>query len=1093
LSSKVVSAIFLALLVISASALAPEILPVKADETQTIYINPDGSISPSMVPISTVDNITYTLTSDINGSIVVNKDSIIVDGASYALHGSGSGSGTGVSISGRHGVTVRNMTITGFDDGIELVDSSGDTISANTVMNNGFVVVLNSSSDYNIISENDINSNDNAGIGLYDSSNNTLSRNNLATNDMGIALSSSSNCNTVFGNNVSASGFIGLYLGFSSCNSISGNNIIDNFDGMWLVSSSSNMIFHNNVVDNRFQIGHSEGSSNAWDDGYPSGGNYWSDYTGVDLYRGAHQNETGGDGIGDTPYVIENDEIIEYDNYPLVHPWSSLLVHNIKTGVDYTVIQDAINAPETGGQDTIFVESGTYLENLVINKSVLLIGESAAKSVLDGSGKDTMIHVTQNNVTVTGFTIQNSGRGVFLDDVSGCKITQNNITGNGDGIFGYGDYNIISNNSIFRNNFRGIDFGWVGHELMGNGISGNVIDENSYFGIQMVYGSKNVIMENNMSNQKVGLEIYGASSQQNTVNDNIFQNDSPSIYLYGLPDVNGPSNNTIAENTLESIRIEPGENNAIYHNNFLGANPVTACDGNNTWDYGYPSGGNYWSPYEGTDLFNGIYQNVTGGDGIGDTQYIIGTNNTDRYPLVAPLTLLDVGTWNGTTQNAEIESNSTLLDTQVDVANKTISFSVTHRESTSGFCRVTMPNAIVQNLWQRNYSVLLDNEPWLFKNWTDATSTYIYVTYSLQFPNVTNYSGDLAVNGSQTLLISNCEFNITGRLIISDQGEVILSNCTFVSNWNETEKPDATIPGGQYYWRTRQIVVEEKGRLNISDSNVTLLASKDLSKSVREWHVYYHAIAAYDEAEITMVDSTLSWNGDPIESMNSAIYLEGSANLVLANSSISTFQHVVAPFTTNPDVVKNFVSTDNSSTVYAANSVIDQIIVSDNSSIQLVNCTGDFVAIPGGTSQVWLTTTKMSWIDNLGSPRVWLNNSTVTVIDDYDRTQRSFFSLLNTRVETLYGYGEIRLDNSQVKELDVDYARAVFAVWHLPILGQVLIPYSWSPYIIPTIALTVAVLVVGIALAVRMKHRRSKQGIMQGENNTIFPTQEAMI
>ncbi len=62
----------------------------------------------------------------------------------------------------------------------------------------------------------------------------------------------------------------------------------------------------------------SSGISNIWDDGYPSGGNYWSDYNGTDLFSGPHQNETGSDGIGDTPYLIRFDS---QDNYPLMKNW----------------------------------------------------------------------------------------------------------------------------------------------------------------------------------------------------------------------------------------------------------------------------------------------------------------------------------------------------------------------------------------------------------------------------------------------------------------------------------------------------------------------------------------------------------------------------------------------------------------------------------------------------------------------------------------------------------------------------------------------------------------------------------------------------
>jgi hypothetical protein len=64
----------------------------------------------------------------------------------------------------------------------------------------------------------------------------------------------------------------------------------------------------------------SDGSPNTWDNGYASGGNYWSDYCGVDIYTGPYQNVAGSDGIGDTPYIIDANNI---DHYPLMNPYST--------------------------------------------------------------------------------------------------------------------------------------------------------------------------------------------------------------------------------------------------------------------------------------------------------------------------------------------------------------------------------------------------------------------------------------------------------------------------------------------------------------------------------------------------------------------------------------------------------------------------------------------------------------------------------------------------------------------------------------------------------------------------------------------------
>jgi hypothetical protein len=56
----------------------------------------------------------------------------------------------------------------------------------------------------------------------------------------------------------------------------------------------------------------------VWDNGYPAGGNYWSDYTGKDQYSGTKQNANGSDAVGDTPYDIN---FGQRDHYPLISPY----------------------------------------------------------------------------------------------------------------------------------------------------------------------------------------------------------------------------------------------------------------------------------------------------------------------------------------------------------------------------------------------------------------------------------------------------------------------------------------------------------------------------------------------------------------------------------------------------------------------------------------------------------------------------------------------------------------------------------------------------------------------------------------------------
>ena len=106
----------------------------------------------------------------------------------------------------------------------------------------------------------------------------------------------------------------GLIIAYTNNSLISGNNVTNNRWGLSVQFSFFNTIYHNNFINEDEAFVYEQ--PNNWDDGYPSGGNYWSDYSGVDLYSGFYQNVTGSDGIGDTPYIIYSSN---QDRYPLMN------------------------------------------------------------------------------------------------------------------------------------------------------------------------------------------------------------------------------------------------------------------------------------------------------------------------------------------------------------------------------------------------------------------------------------------------------------------------------------------------------------------------------------------------------------------------------------------------------------------------------------------------------------------------------------------------------------------------------------------------------------------------------------------------------
>lgn len=330
---------------------------------------------------------------------------------------------------------------------------------------------------------------------------------------------------------------------------------------------------------------------------------------------------------------------------------------------------------------------------------------------------------------------------------------------------------------------------------------------------------------------------------------------------------------------------------------------------------------------------------------------------------------------------------------------------------------------------------------------------------SVLLENVTNYYGDLIIKDHETLSIENCIFNMTGKLVISDHAQAIITNCRFVSYWNETEKPDTPSPTDTTNWRTRQIIVQNLSKLDITNSEILLLVPPAQRTNI-------HAIAAYDQANITMVNSSLTWADDAYGWAYNGIYLHDLSRLVIDNSNISTFQKPLSPRSMEEwEYAKNFVFGNDSSHISVTDSIVDRIYAEDNSSSILLNCTSEHLGASEGTPHVWLTNSTVTWIDSGSGSDI-------------------FLSLTNTKVEELdVRLGQVWLDGSEVKNLYA-YQTNVLAVWHLPFFGQILVPYSWAPYIVPGIILIIISVFIVSILIVRRRRKPAMQSRGTPPNDT---------
>jgi parallel beta-helix repeat protein len=417
-----------------------------------IYIRADGSVE-GTDRIQRDGNI-YTFTgnidvydpySHIGAGIWIQKDDIIIDGVGYSIQ-TQVGVNKGIDLTARSNVTVKNMKIKGFDKGINLEDSSNNTILGNDLDGSGLTGYP-------------------TGLWVWNSSN-----------------------NNIHGNTITAYSEFGILFQLSNNNILIGNTLTDNNVGIDLYISANNFFRNNQMNGNT--------------------ANFGVEYNSFSTFSQDIDTSNTVDGKPIYYWIKEHDKIVPSDaGFVVLGNCTNITVQNLKIANNYDSIllyftnnSIVTNNNVESCAEGIFLRSCqniTVNENVVIDSHYVGIGIVASKNV----------SVTKNNVAAGGVGIDLNGE--TTSSGSTCNVISDNIiTENDLGIdLTFSNENVISYNYIADNQYAGINFVFS-HEnqVIGN----TLFENHDWGGIRLSDAENNTFHHNNFINNEAsdsGLQV----------------------------------------------------------------------------------------------------------------------------------------------------------------------------------------------------------------------------------------------------------------------------------------------------------------------------------------------------------------------------------------------------------------------------------------------------------------------------------------------------------------------------------------------------------------------------------------------------------
>ena len=477
-------------------------------------------------------------------------------------------------------------------------------------------LVLQNSS-HNTFRNNIFSKNQKNGVSLYNSPNNSFVDNTLTSNNRNGWEIHESSYIDISNSSCASNQEFGISISNSNVTSLLNNNITENQIGIYFHDFCGISNINNNTIYNNKEFGIH--SSNTCNIDINAKNNWWGNSL------GPFNIVTNPQGVGDN--VTSNIDFI---------PWRTKYIFVDDDAPDggegskerpYNTLLQALHEASSGF--TIFINNGTYQENIVINKSISLIGNSSTNTTLIGKSVNDVVKITANNVSISGFKIifnegSENNTGMRMQShgnfVSNCEIS---VSG------GYGIYLVnCDNNEIYDNSLSNNYIGIYSSSSSNNALNNNNFINNSDTAISLIYSNNNTL-----SNNYIGL--YSLSSSNNALDNNNFINYSDTaislvysnnnalsnnsivncrygIYLIGATE-NDLFNNICTNNLYRGLVLYTSESNRIYYNtfsnNYIGGVSLSASS-NNTLIYNTISSNSIGIYAKSQSLNNLIQDNI---------------------------------------------------------------------------------------------------------------------------------------------------------------------------------------------------------------------------------------------------------------------------------------------------------------------------------------------------------------------------------------------------------------------------------------------------------------------------------------------------